>query len=186
MFLFFLAFTVETYHADSRKCMCVSTFILAFMQKLQTFPFFLPKRCLTNTPRRQHLTVGHRSSSYPPSPSFSSVDDACVMLCYFPPPSSTTASRLSVHHVSCLQKDEHLRSRNPKETVCDHRQMLKKNRRPAGHSRLLVMHSDALCPPRLLSSGRPSLPPSLRPSLLESLPPPFLTLSLFPVESIRY
>ena len=57
----------------------------ACTQKFQTCDFF-PKRCLTNTLRRHHLAVGHRSSSYPPPPpSFSSFGAACVRLCCLPP-----------------------------------------------------------------------------------------------------
>ena len=58
--------------------------------------FFLPKRGLTNTPRRRCLADGQLSSLYLTSPSFSSFGAACAMLCYFSPASSSTPSRPSV------------------------------------------------------------------------------------------
>ena len=72
----------------------------ACTQKTPNVRCFL-KRRLTKTLRRHRLADGQLASLYPPSPSFSSFDAASVMLCFSPPPaSSSTPLRPSVCYPS--------------------------------------------------------------------------------------
>ena len=99
-----------------QKYVCVS----ACTQKLLTSDFFPPKRCLTSTPRRHRQADVQLSLLYPPSPSFSPFGAACVMLCCFPPASSSTPLRLSVCYpsISLVVNIMYIR------TFCDHRNVL--------------------------------------------------------------
>ena len=77
-------------------------------------------RSLTNTPQRRRQADGQLSSHCPTSPSFSSFGAACVMLCCFPPASSSTPLRPSVNYpsISLVVNMKCIR------TFCDHQQEL--------------------------------------------------------------
>ena len=88
---FFRSLLRKAFPADIRE-----VFVSACTQEAPNLRCCFLKRRLTNTPRRLRLADGQLSSPYPPSPNFSSLSAASVMMFCFPPASSSTPSRPSV------------------------------------------------------------------------------------------
>ena len=150
--------------------LCVS----ACAQKTPNPRCYIIKRHLANTPRRHRLADGQLSSLYPPSPRFSSLGAASVMLCCFPPlASSRTPLRPSV----CYQSISLVVNMMYTRVCCDHLN-ISSIFDPAcivmesGWSSLVRMPRLVVSPPSL-SPSHPSTPPPSRWPALITLPPLF-------------
>ena len=155
--------------------------------------FLLPRRCLANTLRRRRLVDGQLSSLYPTSPSSSSFAAACVTCC-FPPASSSTPLRPSVHYpsISLIVNIMCIR------IFCDHLNVfymfdqtcivLKSGWNSTARMPPLVRRVNPLFfhPASLPPSFPPSSSPSLPPSSPASLPPLCIASTLLLFHPIVY